>query len=168
MLDNATWKRPSPFVIAARGVFAFHQAAYRATGGLIGHHIGPLTFLLLTTRGARSGLARTLPLLYGRDGDDLILVASKGGSPRHPAWYGNLAAHPEVVVQVGSSNRWMEARTATAEERPRLWKLMNRQYSGYDGYQERTDREIPIVVLEPLATKPGRGRKPAPPKPKRS
>jgi len=149
MPDHATWNRRSGFVLAARGAFALHQAAYRATAGIIGHRLGPLTCLLLTTRGARSGLARTLPLLYGRDGKNLILVASKGGSPRHPAWYVNLQSHPEAVVQVGSRNVWVKARTATRAERPRLWKLMNRQYSGYDGYQERTDRVIPIVVLEP-------------------
>jgi len=168
MPENAAWKRPSPHVLAARGVFAFHQAAYRATGGLIGHHLGRLTCLLLTTRGARSGLARTLPLLYGRDGENLILVASKGGSPRHPAWYVNLEAQPAVVVQVGSRNLWMNARTATAEERPRLWKLMTRQYSGYDGYQERTDREIPIVVLEPAGPGAGGERKQARRTPPRS
>ena len=149
MIKNPTWNRPSAFVLAARGVFALHQVAYRATGGVIGHRLGPIRCLLLTTRGAKSGLARTLPLLYGRDGKDLILVASKGGSPRHPAWYVNLKAHPEAVVQVGSRNVWVRARTATTAERPRLWKLMNRQYGGYDGYQERTDREIPIVILEP-------------------
>ncbi|MFN2462696.1 MAG: nitroreductase family deazaflavin-dependent oxidoreductase [Candidatus Dormibacteria bacterium] len=150
-MPDAAWNRPSPFVLAARGVFALHQAAYRATGGLVGHRVGTLTCLLLTTTGARTGAARTLPLVYGRDGDNLVLVASKGGSPKHPAWYINLSAHPEVVVQVGSRTVWMTARTATRAERPRLWKLMTRQYSGYDGYQERTDREIPLVILEPAA-----------------
>jgi deazaflavin-dependent oxidoreductase (nitroreductase family) len=152
MLENKTWKRPAPFVLAARGVFSLHQAAYRATGGLVGHRLGALTCLLLTTRGAKSGLARTLPLVYGRDGDNLILVASKGGSPNHPAWYTNLSAHPDVVVQVGSKNLWMRARTATSAEKPRLWQLMTRQYRGYDGYQERTTRKIPIVILEPSTT----------------
>ncbi|HEV1997965.1 MAG TPA: nitroreductase/quinone reductase family protein [Candidatus Dormibacteraeota bacterium] len=95
-----------------------------------------------------------MPLLYGRDGEHLILVASKGGSPRHPAWYVNLSAHPDVVVQVGSKNLWMNARTASAAERPRLWRLMNNRYGGYDGYQERTDREIPIVILEPATASP--------------
>ena len=150
MLDHI-WNRPSAFVLAARGGFALHQAAYRATGGLVGHRFGKLTCLLLTTRGAKSGLARTLPLLYSRDGNKLVIIASKGGSPRHPAWYINLIAHPQVVVQVGSRNVWMHAHTAAAAERPRLWRLMNKQYGGYDGYQQRTDREIPIVVLEPVA-----------------
>lgn len=149
MFENTTWKRPAAFVLAARGVFSMHQVVYRATGGLVGQRLGNLTFLLLTTRGAKSGLARTLPLVYGRDGDNLVLVASKGGSPKHPAWYVNLSAHPDVVVQVGSTNVWMRARTATGAERTRLWKLMTRQYKGYDGYQQRTDRAIPIVVLEP-------------------
>lgn len=150
MPDNAAWNRPTAFVLAARAVFGLHQAAYRATGGLIGHRLGPIKCLLLTTRGGRSGLARTLPLLYGRHGRDLILVASKGGSPKAPAWYLNLQKHPEAVVQVGSTAIWVKARTASPAERPRLWKLMNQEYAGYDGYQERTEREIPIVVLEPL------------------
>jgi F420H(2)-dependent quinone reductase len=156
MFEDSTWKRPSLFVLAARGVFAWHQAAYRATGGLVGHRMGNLTFLLLTTRGAKTGVARTLPLVYGRDGDNLVLVASKGGAPRHPAWYVNLSAHPEVVVQLGSRNLWMRARTATGPERDRLWKLMTGQYKGYDDYQRRTDRQIPIVVLEPAT--PGEPR----------
>jgi deazaflavin-dependent oxidoreductase (nitroreductase family) len=171
--DNTTWNRPSASVLGARALFSFHQAAYRATGGIIGHRLGRLTCLLLTTRGAKSGLARTLPLVYGRDGRHLVLVASKGGAPAHPAWYVNLKAHPEVVVQVGSKNLWMNARTATPAERPRLWKLMTRQYAGYDAYQERTDREIPIVILEPAGGTTGSGlarsdRPPTQRKPQRS
>jgi deazaflavin-dependent oxidoreductase (nitroreductase family) len=150
MPDDPVWNRHSLVVLAVRGVFAFHQAAYRATGGLVGHRLGPISCLLLTTQGSRTGQARTLPLLYGRDGENLILVASKGGSPKHPAWYVNLQAHPEAVAQVGSRDLWVTARTATAAERPRLWKLMTREYRGYDGYQQRTDREIPIVILEPV------------------
>ncbi|HEY8739641.1 MAG TPA: nitroreductase family deazaflavin-dependent oxidoreductase [Candidatus Dormibacteraeota bacterium] len=160
-MPDHVWNRPQAFVLGARAVFTFHQAAYRATGGLIGHRLGPISCLLLTTRGAKSGLARTLPLVYGRDGDRLVLVASKGGSPKHPAWYVNLKAHPEVVVQVGSKNLWMNARTATVAERPRLWKLMTRQYKGYDGYQERTEREIPLVVLEPSAAGSRKSHRPA-------
>jgi deazaflavin-dependent oxidoreductase (nitroreductase family) len=171
--DNATWNRSSALVLGARAVFSFHQAAYRATGGIIGHRLGRLTCLLLTTRGAKSGLARTLPLVYGRDGHNLVLVASKGGAPAHPEWYVNLKAHPDVVVQVGSKNLWMRARTATPAERPRLWRLMNRQYAGYEGYQERTDREIPIVILEPAGGKAGSDstgstRPASPRKPRRS
>jgi deazaflavin-dependent oxidoreductase (nitroreductase family) len=126
-----------------------HVFWYRLTRGLIGHHIGPLPMLLLEHRGARSGKRYTTPLLYGRDGDSLIIVASKGGSARHPSWYHNLRAHPEVEVQVGSRRIPVRARTATAKEKPKLWRIMTRRWPGYDGYQRSTDREIPVVVLEP-------------------
>ena len=106
--------------------------------------------LLLTTRGARSGQPRSTPLLYGRDGDRLVLVASKAGSPQHPAWYRNLKASPEVEVIVrGRSGRY-RAHEAEGEERERLWASAVEQYAGYDVYQGRAGtRRIPVVVLEP-------------------
>jgi deazaflavin-dependent oxidoreductase (nitroreductase family) len=146
------WVPSTAFALGARAAIAFHVASYRLTAGVVGHQLGPLTCLLLTTRGARTGLARTLPLVYGRDGEDLILVASKGGSPQHPAWYVNLKTNPEAVVQVGSRSLRVHARTATAAERPRLWQLMTRQYKGYDDYQRKAAREIPIVVLGMLTS----------------
>jgi deazaflavin-dependent oxidoreductase (nitroreductase family) len=106
--------------------------------------------LLLDHVGARSGTRRTSPLLYFRDGDDLVLVASKGGFPKHPAWYHNLMANPETIVQVGSAKRPVRARRATPEEHERLWPVALREYRGYADYQARSKgREIPLVILEP-------------------
>jgi F420H(2)-dependent quinone reductase len=133
-----------------RRVMAGHTAIYRATGGLIGHRIpGLAQHLLLDHVGAKSAKKRTSPLLYGKDGENLILVASKGGYPRHPAWFHNLMANPDTTVQVGTSRKAVHARVATAAERKRLWPLMVGIYGGYGEYQRRTEREIPIVVLEP-------------------
>jgi deazaflavin-dependent oxidoreductase (nitroreductase family) len=129
-----------------------HTLAYRATGGLIGHTFpGFAQMLLLDHVGAKSGAKRTSPLLYLSDGDDLVLVASKGGYPRHPGWYHNLCAHPDTTVQVGSERRAVHARVATAEERKRLWPRAVKTYGGYAEYQKRCDREIPLVILEPRA-----------------
>ena len=133
-----------------RRAMAGHTAIYRATGGRVGHHVpGAPPMLLLDHVGAKSGTRRTSPLVYGRDGDNLVLIASKGGYPKNPAWYHNLMANPDTAVQVGSHHLDVHARVATAEERPRLWKLMVGVYGGYEAYQRRTDREIPVVVLEP-------------------
>ena len=127
-----------------------HTFTYRATGGRIGHSLPGLPqMLLLDHRGAKSGKERTLPLLYVRDGEDLVLVASKGGHPKHPAWYHNLRANPETTVQVGSERREVRARQATAAERKRLWPKAVRLYSGFKGYQQRAPREIPLMILEP-------------------
>jgi deazaflavin-dependent oxidoreductase (nitroreductase family) len=105
--------------------------------------------LLLDHVGAKSGTKRTTPLVYVDDSPDVVLVASKGGHPRHPAWYHNLLANPDTTVQVGAARRAVHARVATAEERKRLWPKAVETYSGYRGYQERTDREIPLIILEP-------------------
>jgi deazaflavin-dependent oxidoreductase (nitroreductase family) len=127
-----------------------HTAVYRATNGLVGHRFpGSPPMLLLDHVGARSGTARTSPLVYGRDGANLVLVASKGGYPKNPGWFHNLMANPDTTVQVGSKRHAVHAHAASAEERERLWPLMVKVYSGYDGYQQRTEREIPLVVLEP-------------------
>ena len=126
-----------------------HVFWYRLTGGLIGHRVGATRALLLDHVGSRTGKRYTTPLTYGQDRKNFLLVASKGGSARHPAWYGNLVANPDVDVQVGPRRIKMRARTASAEEKPRLWSIMVREWPGYDGYQRNTDREIPVVVLEP-------------------
>jgi deazaflavin-dependent oxidoreductase (nitroreductase family) len=105
--------------------------------------------LLLHHKGAKSGQDRVSPLLYVEDGDDVVIVASKGGNPKHPAWFHNLKANPETRVQIGREQRDVRARVATGEERPRLWRKAVKTYGGYRGYQQRTDREIPLVVLEP-------------------
>ena len=133
-----------------RRLIGVHTFAYRATRGAVGHRIPGLPpMLLLEHLGAKSGQRRTSPLAYVRDGEDIVLVASKGGHSRNPAWYHNLRAHPEATVQVGSERRPVRAREATASERKRLWPMAVRTYSGYREYQERTDRQIPLMVLEP-------------------
>jgi deazaflavin-dependent oxidoreductase (nitroreductase family) len=127
-----------------------HVGVYRLTNGLIGHRIpGLAPMLLLDHVGARTGIKRTTPLNYVEDPPDLVLVASKAGHPRHPAWYHNLRAHPDTTVQVGAERRAVRARVACAAERERLWPKAVATYSGYRAYQERADREIPLVILEP-------------------
>jgi deazaflavin-dependent oxidoreductase (nitroreductase family) len=127
-----------------------HAAVYRATHGLIGHRFpGSPPMLLLDHVGARSGQRRTSPLVYVLDGENVILVASKGGYPRHPGWFHNLMANPDTTVQIGSSRRPVHARVASAEERSRLWPKVVEAYGGYEDYQRRTEREIPLVILEP-------------------
>jgi deazaflavin-dependent oxidoreductase (nitroreductase family) len=131
-----------------------HTAVYRATRGLIGHRVpGAPPMLLLDHVGAKSGKVRTTPLAYLTDGDDLVIVASKGGYVRNPGWYYNLKAHPETVVQVGSERRAVRAHVATKKERERLWQMVTDLYSGFSDYQERTDRTIPLVILSPRAAK---------------
>jgi deazaflavin-dependent oxidoreductase (nitroreductase family) len=129
---------------------AAHTAIYRASGGRIGHTAPGLpTMLLLEHVGAKSGKKRVAPLLYVEDGDDLVIVASKGGYPKHPAWFHNLGANPDTTVQVGRERRAVRARVATDEERPRLWRKAVASYRGYRDYQERSKgRTIPLVVLE--------------------
>ncbi|MQA75187.1 MAG: nitroreductase family deazaflavin-dependent oxidoreductase [Solirubrobacterales bacterium] len=129
-----------------------HTVLYRASGGRIGHRVPGLgaPMLLLDHVGARTGARRTAPLLYIPDGEDLVIVASKGGFPQHPSWFHNLRANPETTVQVGTERRPVRARLATPEERPRLWERATELYGPYDDYQERSGgREIPLVILEP-------------------
>jgi len=107
--------------------------------------------LLLDHVGAKSGTRRTAALGYVSDGDDVVLVASKGGHPKHPAWFHNLRANPETTVQIGTERRDVRARVATPEEHTRLWPKAVETYGGFAGYQERTERKIPLVILEPRA-----------------
>lgn len=132
-----------------QGWVADHIRRYVATGGAEGHEWRPGVFtLLLTTRGRRSGKLRRTALIYGRDGDAYLVVASQGGAPQHPAWYLNLLADPLAEVQVGAETFTVRARTATAEEKPRMWRTMTAVWPAYDEYQTKTDREIPVVVLD--------------------
>jgi F420H(2)-dependent quinone reductase len=129
-----------------------HTALYKATGGRLGHKIPgvPGKMLLLDHKGAKSGTLRTSPLLYFRDGEDLVIVASKGGFPKHPAWYHNLKANPDTTVQVASHHLPVHARVAKPEERDRLWAMAVKAYHGYEDYAARSKgREIPLVILEP-------------------
>ncbi len=138
-----------PFTLRLMGG---HTAVYQRTNGRIGHrHPGVPPMLLLDHVGAKSGVKRTSPLVYIRDGDDYVVVASKGGYPKHPAWYHNLVAHPDTSIQVGSRHLDVHARVAGADERGRLWQMAVKTYRGYTGYQERAGREIPLVVLSPRA-----------------
>jgi len=126
-----------------------HVKRYRETGGAVGHvwREGS-TILLLTTTGRTSGAARTNPLIYAQDGDRYVIIASKGGAPDHPGWYKNLAKQPDVELQVKDEVFRARARTATGEERERLWRKANEVWKHYDEYAQRTSREIPVVVLE--------------------
>jgi F420H(2)-dependent quinone reductase len=129
-----------------------HTALYRASGGRLGHKIPgvPGRMLLLDHVGAKSGTKRTSPLLYVEDGKDVVIVASKGGFPKNPAWLHNLKANPDTTVQIGSEHRPVHARVATPEERDRLWAMAVKAYHGYEDYAVRSKgREIPLVVLEP-------------------
>jgi deazaflavin-dependent oxidoreductase (nitroreductase family) len=125
-----------------------HVRSYRETDGEVGHDWKGTQTLLLTTTGRQSGEERTTPLIYGRHGDDYLVVASKGGADTPPGWYVNLSEDPEVEVQVGGDRFHAHARTATPEEKPEVWREMVRHWPAYDEYQRKTDREIPVVVLE--------------------
>jgi deazaflavin-dependent oxidoreductase (nitroreductase family) len=126
-----------------------HIDKYVETGGEEGHEWQPGVYtLLLTTTGRKSGEQRRTALIYQPDGDNYAVVASNGGSQGHPTWYLNLLADPNARVQVGADEFVARARTASAEERPRLWALMNEVWPAYNEYQTKTDREIPVVILE--------------------
>ena len=126
-----------------------HVRSYLETNGELGYRWkedAPIAILFTT--GRTSGEQRTNPLIFGRDGDDVVLVASKGGAPEHPGWYRNLRANHEAEIQI-MADRWrVRARDAEGEERERLWELMAEIWPHYDEYAARTDREIPVVVLE--------------------
>lgn len=127
-----------------------HSALYRLTGGVVGNRLVDNDMLLLTTRGHLTRQAHTVPLLYLRDGERLVVVASYGGRPRHPTWYDNLVEDPRVEVQIDETRTERLARTADEVERKRWWPRIEAAYDGYREYQSRTDREIPIVFLEPV------------------
>jgi deazaflavin-dependent oxidoreductase (nitroreductase family) len=133
-----------------RPLIQLHVLAYRATRGRLGHNSsGNPPILLLEHTGAKSAVTRTAPLGYIRDGENLVVVASKGGHPRNPSWFYNLLAHPDATVQVGARRAPVHARVAEPEERARLWPAVLDAYGGYANYQQRTSREIPLMILEP-------------------
>jgi F420H(2)-dependent quinone reductase len=133
-----------------RAVSRIHAAVYRASRGRLLGRIGKgMPVLLLTTTGRKTGRRRTTPLLYLEDGGRYAVVASVGGAPQHPAWYLNLRADSRATVEIGGRMRAVRAETAGPEERARLWRTATAMYAGYDMYQARTSREIPIVVLTP-------------------
>jgi deazaflavin-dependent oxidoreductase (nitroreductase family) len=126
-----------------------HVRLYRETDGETGHDWREgSTILLLTTTGRRTGQETTTPLIYDLDGESPVIVASKGGAPDDPGWFKNIARHPEVGVQIKGDRFRAHARVAEGEERERLWKQMNRMWPHYDEYATKTEREIPVVVLD--------------------
>lgn len=125
-----------------------HVHEYVETDGESGHEWRGVHTLLLTTQGRKTGKKRRTALIYGKDGDDTIVVASRGGSPNHPSWYLNLVDNPVVDVQIEADKFSARAHTATAEEKARLWPLMTAIWPAYNDYQAKTERDIPVVVLE--------------------
>lgn len=126
-----------------------HVRQYEATGGKVGHDWNGTSCLILHTKGRKSGDTRKFPLIYGRDGADYVVVASKGGAPDHPGWYKNLLAHPDVAIQVHGDIIPVTARTGTAADKARVWRIMTAQWPPYDEYQAKAPREIPVVLLRP-------------------
>ncbi|NUU26346.1 MAG: nitroreductase family deazaflavin-dependent oxidoreductase [Streptomycetaceae bacterium] len=143
-MNEPGYRRPDLALLGAE-----HVARYRETDGAVGYDWNGVTALLLTTTGRRTGQPRTSPLIFGRDGDDYLVVASTGGAPKHPSWYLNLVAEPRAEIQVKAAHIPVLARTATEAERPRLWQTVVGYWPNYEVYRTRTDRVIPIVVLTP-------------------
>jgi len=151
-------KRARPFTprqerianVAIKAVSAMNTWVYRISGGKVGgRFLRGAPVMLLTTTGRRSGRRRTVPVLYLRRGEDVVIAASKGGMSQHPLWYRNLEANPEVEIEIGTERRAMRARTATADEKAELWPSLVAIYRDFDDYQARTERDIPVVILSP-------------------
>jgi F420H(2)-dependent quinone reductase len=132
-----------------RWIGRFNVPLYRLSGGRIGGKINKAPVLLLTTTGRKSGQRRTAPVVYLADGENIVVIGSNAGHNRAPAWSLNLKANPEAEVEVGRERRQVRARVAEGEERAELWRKHNEQYSGFDEYEARTDRDIALFVLEP-------------------
>jgi len=124
-----------------------HVRRYEQTGGQVGHDWNGTSCLVLRTRGRKTGNVRKAPLIYGRDGDDYVVVASKGGAPENPGWYENLLAHPQAEIQVWDEVIRVTAHTASPAEKRRVWPIMVAEWSDYDAYQAATSRDIPVVLL---------------------
>lgn len=144
--------RPYNAVIAGAQKWAtkLHSAAFRATDGRIGGRMLGSPVLLLVTKGRKSGRERTTPLLYLEDGNRYAIVASNGGTATHPAWRLNLQANPEATIEADGRKVYVRAREAGGAERERLWRELVRMYPPYADYQRKTDREIPVILLEPV------------------
>jgi len=138
-----------------------HSNLYLSSGGKEGHmytasfpgkETRTVPSLMLTTTGRKSGQKFLFPLFYGKTGNSYFIIASKGGAPEHPGWYKNILANPEVEVQVGTEKKKVRARTASGAERATLWKQATAFWPSYDDYQKKVpDREIPVVVLDPVS-----------------
>ena len=143
--------------LVAKGITGTHAAVYRATGGKMVGRMFNSPVLLLVTTGRRTGRERTAPLLYLEDRENLVIVASDGGAPQHPAWYLNLKAAPEARVEIEGRTLRVRAEEARGEEKRRLWARLVEMYPPYESYQRRTEREIPVVVLHPVSQEKRRG-----------
>jgi deazaflavin-dependent oxidoreductase (nitroreductase family) len=126
-------------------------AEFHANGGKVGGMFEGTPLLLLHTRGAKTGAERVNPLAYRVDGDALVVFASKAGAPTNPDWFHNLRADPRVSAEVGTETRDLVARVADGEERQRLWEAQKRDNPGFAGYEAKTERQIPVVILDPVA-----------------
>jgi deazaflavin-dependent oxidoreductase (nitroreductase family) len=146
MEEAASYQQPDTSLLGAE-----HVRQYQETNGEVGYLWNGVPILLLTTKGRRTGEPRTTPLIFATDGERYLIVASQGGAPKHPLWYLNLVATPEVKIQVLSKHFRAMAYTATEVEKPRLWQLVTETWPNYNVYQTRTDRVIPLVVLDPIA-----------------
>lgn len=133
-----------------RLISGLHRWVYRRSGGLVGWRLLGVPILLLTTVGRRSGQPHTTALTYLTEGNSFVVVASNGGARQHPAWFHNLRASPQAQIQVGSTRHQVQAREASGAERERLWNRMVQLYAGYRGYQGRTRRQIPVLILDPV------------------
>ncbi len=159
MADKGFWGKltsraapPRPGTLRWKGfqvVTRVNVLAYRVSGGRIGGKFDGAPICILHHRGAKTGEPRETPLVYLADGDDVVLIASLGGAPKHPAWYHNLCAHPGVEIEIGGKRRAMTARTAEGGEREQLWQKVLRIWPTYADYQARTSRVIPVIVCEP-------------------
>lgn len=135
----------------ARVFTGIHVSLYRASKGKVGGRMGGNRLGLLTTVGRVSGRPRTTPLMtFPHEGDEIVVVASNGGSDRSPSWYGNLRANPQVDVQIGADVRVMLARTATAQEKAQIWPRIVASAKNFEGYEKKTNRDIPVVILTPV------------------
>ena len=135
--------------LIGKGMTGTHAAIYRASGGKVAGRMFNSPVLLLITTGRKTGKERTSPLLYLEDGENLVVVGSVGGAPKHPAWYWNLKANPEARVQIQDRTLRVRAEEAEGEEKRRLWRRVVEMYPPYEDYQRRTEREIPVFVLRP-------------------
>jgi deazaflavin-dependent oxidoreductase (nitroreductase family) len=143
-MSDASYQQPDLALLGEE-----HVQRYRETDGEVGYLWNGVPTLLLTTTGRKTGQSRTTPLIFNRDGDDYLVVASMGGAPSHPNWYLNLTAQPDTEIQVRAEHLPVTAHTASPDEKPRLWAIVAEQWPNYDVYQSRTTREIPVVVLSP-------------------
>ncbi len=137
------------FRVVGKSIGGLHRSVYRATGGRIGGHFQGMSILLLTTTGRKTGQPRTNPLAYVRDGDNIVVIASNGGQQRSPAWWLNLKHTPTASIEIGRERQAVTARRALGDEHTRLWNEVTGRFPAYAKYQQKTTRQIPVVILEP-------------------